>query len=84
TQPLGRYDASGRFTAYWDRAQIEDGALAGPGLELAGAADPAELFFLQVQGSGRLRAPDGTVIRIGYAGENGWPYTGIGQVMRQQ
>lgn len=84
TQPLGRYDASGRFTAYWDRAQIEDGALAGQGLELAWAADPAELFFLQVQGSGRLRAPDGTVIRIGYAGENGWPYTGIGQVMRQQ
>lgn len=84
TQPLGRYDASGSFTAYWDRAQIEDGALAGQGLELAWAADPAELFFLQVQGSGRLRAPDGTVIRIGYAGENGWAYTGIGQVMRQQ
>jgi membrane-bound lytic murein transglycosylase A len=39
------------------------------------------LFFLQVQGSGRLRAPDGTVMRIGYAGENGWAYTGIGSVM---
>lgn len=84
SQPLGRYDASGRFTAYWDRGQIQDGALAGQGLEIAWAADPAELFFLQVQGSGRLRAPDGTVMRIGYAGENGWPYTGIGAVMRQQ
>jgi membrane-bound lytic murein transglycosylase A len=80
-QPLGRYDANGRFVAYWDRTQIEDGALAGQGLELAWAADPAELFFLQVQGSGRLRAPDGTVMRIGYAGENGWAYTGIGSVM---
>jgi membrane-bound lytic murein transglycosylase A len=80
-QPLGRYDANGRFVPYWDRTQIEDGALAGQGLELAWAADPAELFFLQVQGSGRLRAPDGTVMRIGYAGENGWPYTGIGSVM---
>ncbi|WP_226016024.1 murein transglycosylase A [Novosphingobium sp. FKTRR1] len=84
TQPLGRYDANGAFTPYWDRGQIADGALAGQGLEIGWAADPAELFFLQVQGSGRLRAPDGTIMRIGYAGENGWSYTGIGQVMRQQ
>lgn len=83
-QPLGRYDANGRFTAYWDRGQIDDGALAGRGLEIAWAADKGELFFLQVQGSGRLRAPDGTVMRLGYAGENGWPYTGIGSVMRAQ
>jgi membrane-bound lytic murein transglycosylase A len=80
-QPLGRYDANGRFVPYWDRTQIENGALANQGLELAWAADPAEFFFLQVQGSGRLRAPDGTIMRIGYAGENGWPYTGIGSVM---
>ena len=80
-QPLGRYDSNGIFVPYWDRAQIEDGALAGKGLEIGWAADPAELFFLQVQGSGRLRAPDGTVMRIGYAGENGWAYTGIGSVM---
>jgi membrane-bound lytic murein transglycosylase A len=80
-QPLGRYDANGVFVPYWDRAQIEDGALAGMGLEIAWAADPAELFFLQVQGSGRLRAPDGTIMRIGYAGENGWGYTGIGSVL---
>jgi membrane-bound lytic murein transglycosylase A len=82
--PLGRYDANGLFVPYWDRAQIEAGALAGQGLELAWAADAAELFFLQVQGSGRLRAPDGTIMRIGYAGENGWPYTGIGSVMNSQ
>jgi len=83
-QPLGRYDANGLFVPYWDRAQIEDGALAGQGLEIAWAADPAELFFLEVQGSGRLRAPDGTIMRIGYAGENGWRYTGIGSVMNSQ
>ena len=52
------------------------------GLEIAWVADRAELFFLQVQGSGRLRAPDGTVIRLGYAGQNGYTYTGIGSVMR--
>ena len=81
-QPLGRYDESGRFVPYFDRMAIESGALSGKGLEIAWAADPAELFFLQVQGSGRLRAPDGTLMRLGYGGQNGHPYTGIGSVMR--
>ncbi|MFO1255607.1 MAG: murein transglycosylase A [Sphingomonadaceae bacterium] len=80
--PLGRHDAEGKFVPYFDRGEIEDGALMGRKLEIAWAADPAELFFLQVQGSGRLRGPDGTVMRIGYAGQNGYPYTGIGSVMR--
>lgn len=82
--PLGRYDADGRFTAYWDRAAIEQGALMGRGLEIAWAQDPVEVFFLQVQGSGRLKAPDGAVMRIGYAGQNGLPYTSIGKVMRDR
>lgn len=82
--PLGRYDQTGKFVPYYDRAQIEDGALTGKGLEIAWIADPVEFFFLQVQGSGRLRAPDGSVIRIGYAGQNGQAYTGIGGVMRQR
>jgi len=82
-QPLGRYDADGRFVPYWDRTAIEQGALMGRGLEIAWAADPVEFFFLQVQGSGRLRAPDGSVIRLGYAGQNGLAYTGIGAVMRE-
>ena len=84
TQPLGRYDASGAFVPYHDRAAIEEGVLMGKGLELGWVADPVELFFLQIQGSGRLRAPDGTVLRIGYAGQNGLPYTGIGSLMRQR
>lgn len=83
-QPLGRYDASGRFVPYHDRAAIEDGALAGKGLEIAWVADPVEFFFLQVQGSGRLRAPDGSVIRLGFAGQNGHDYTGIGSLMRDR
>ena len=81
-QPLGRYDASGHFVPYYDRAAIESGALAGRGLEIAWVADRAELFVLQVQGSGRLRAPDGTVLRLGYAGQNGYPYSGIGSLLR--
>ncbi|MGN6497708.1 MAG: murein transglycosylase A [Tsuneonella sp.] len=83
-QQLGRYDASGAFVPYYERSEIEAGALANRGLEIAWAADPVEFFFLQVQGSGRLVAPDGSVMRIGYAGQNGRDYTGIGQVMRDQ
>lgn len=82
--PLGRYGSNGTFTQYYDRAEIEQGALMGHGLEIAWVADPVEFFFLQVQGSGRLRAPDGSVMRIGYAGQNGLPYTGIGGLMRQR
>jgi membrane-bound lytic murein transglycosylase A len=82
--PLGRFDESGKFVPYYERAEIEDGALAGKGLEIAWARDPVELFFLQVQGSGRLRAPDGSVMRIGYAGQNGREYVGIGSVMRER
>ena len=84
TQPWGRYDAQGRFVNHFDRGEVEDGALGGQGLEIAWVADPIELFFLQVQGSGRLRAPDGSVMRIGYAGRNGHPYTGIGKLLNQR
>ncbi|MEP6868138.1 MAG: murein transglycosylase A [Novosphingobium sp.] len=80
--PLGRIDDYSQFVLYYDRGQIEDGALAGKGLELAYAADPVEFFFLQIQGSGRLIAPDGSVMRIGYAGQNGRDYVGIGSKMR--
>ena len=79
----GRVDGD-KFVPYFDRTQIEEGALAGRGLELAWAADPVELFFLQIQGSGRLRLPDGSVMRIGYANQNGRGYTGIGALMKQR
>ena len=70
-----------QFIPYYDRAAIERGALAGRGLEIAWAADAAEFFFLQVQGSGRLRLPDGTVMRIGYDSQNGRDYVGIGRLL---
>jgi len=64
---------------YLSRRDISDGALAGRGLEIAWVDDPVELFFLQVQGSGRIRLTDGSTIRIGYAGHNGYNYRSIGQ-----
>ena len=63
------------------RAQIADGGLAGRGLEIAWVADPVELFFLQIQGSGRIRLNDGGVIRLGFAGHNGHPYRSLGETL---
>lgn len=82
--PLGRYDESGTFVPYYERAEISAGALAGRALEFAWASDPIEFFFLQIQGSGRLRTADGEVIRIGYAGQNGREYVAIGRPMRER
>ena len=66
---------------YPDRAAIMGGALAGQGLEIAWLRDEVDLFYAQVQGSARLRLPDGTLARLVYAGRNGQPYTSIGRVV---
>jgi membrane-bound lytic murein transglycosylase A len=82
--PLSRKLPSGKYVPYHDRAEIDAGALSGKGLELAWAADPVELFFLQIQGSGRLVTPEGQTIRIGYAGQNGREYVAIGRILREK
>lgn len=61
------------------RSVIEGGILRGRGLELVWLDDPVEAYFLQVQGSGRIRLPDGRVLRLGFGGKNGHPYRSIGQ-----
>ena len=80
----GRVDHEGYCVFYYTRAEIEDGALAGKGLELAWAADSIELFFLQIQGSGRVRTPDGGIIRIGYDNQNGREYVAVGRKLRER
>lgn len=82
--PLGRYDENGNFVSYYERSEIEAGVLEGKVPVIAWAADPVEFFFLQIQGSGLLRLPDGNLMRIGYNGQNGREYVGIGRVMREQ
>ena len=71
------------FVPYAARGDIMAGALAGKGLELAFAADPFEAFFLEIQGSGRLRLPDGSIMRIGYDSQNGHGYVAIGKILRE-
>ena len=70
------------FVPYFDRTAIEQGALSGRAPIIAWAADAVELFFLQIQGSGRLLLPDGQVLRVGYDTQNGRAYTGIGALMK--
>lgn len=66
-------------TVWHDRATIERGILRGRGLEIAWLDDPVEVFFLHIQGSGRIHLTNGTVIRVGYAGRNGHAYRSAGQ-----
>jgi membrane-bound lytic murein transglycosylase A len=74
----------GRLHPFPDRAAITGGALRGQGLELAWVDDPADAFFLHIQGSGRVRLDDGAVLRLGYAGWNGHPYFAIGRTLVEQ
>ncbi|MGR6328347.1 murein transglycosylase A [Sphingomonas sp. XXL09] len=77
----GRVDGK-NLIPYYDRAAIVGGAIERRAPVLAWGADEAAVFFLQVQGSGRLRLPNGDVIRIGYDSQNGRDYTGIGALMK--
>ncbi len=76
----GRVDGR-RVIPYWTRADIDAGRAPLDGKALVYVADPVEAFFLQIQGSGRIEAPDGSVIRIGYADQNGHPFRSIARVL---
>ncbi len=74
----GRLDGR-RVVPYWSRAEIEDGKAPVGGKELVYVDDAIEAFFLQIQGSGRVRLGSGNELRIGYADQNGHPYQSIGR-----
>ncbi len=70
-----------KLVPYYDRGQIEDGAIAGRGLEICWLKDQTDLLFMQIQGSARIRFEDGTMMRINYDAHNGYPYTPVGRVL---
>lgn len=78
--PLYRMPPEARQSSVWlsRRDLLTSGVMQGRGLEIVWVDDPVELFFLQIQGSGRVRLPNGTTIRVGYGGANGHPYRSIG------
>ncbi len=76
--------AEGELMPYPTRGEIEAGALEGKGLELLWVDDPVDLFFLHVQGSGRVRMKEGGVLYLSYAGKNGHPYRSIGRALIEE
>ncbi len=79
--PIYRMPPEARETPVWlTRTDIETSdVMQGRGLEIVWVDDPVELFFLQIQGSGRVKLPDGRFIRVGYGGANGHSYRSIGR-----
>lgn len=80
-QRVGRFEGK-QFVPYWTRQEIETGKTAA-GSELVWLKDPMDVFFLQVQGSGLIRLPNGQLRPVRYAGKNGRPYQSIGKYMVQ-
>ena len=73
------------FMPYHSRREIDEaGSLQGRGLEIAWVADPIDLFFLHIQGSGIIHLPDGRQLNVGYAAQNGLPYRSIGRLLIDQ
>ncbi len=83
TVPLYRVPKkwAGRSTVFgqYSRAKIEDGALAGKGLEICWIKDPVDAFFAQIQGSARVKLDTGKVLRLNYVASNGKPYYPVGR-----
>lgn len=69
------------FVPYYDRAQIEDGALAGRRLEICYLRNWTDVVFMQIQGSARIRLEDGVIVRVNYDASNGLPSTSIGRAL---
>ncbi|MCF3945370.1 murein transglycosylase A [Acidiphilium iwatense] len=74
----------GKLVPFYSRARIERGAIAREAHVVAWLRDPVDTYMVQVQGSARLRLPDGTLIDLGFDGTNGRAYTPIGKLMVQK
>ena len=70
-----------KLVPYYDRAEIEDGKIAGRGLEICWLKNQTDLLFTQIQGSARVRLEDGSTVRINYDAHNGYPYTAVGRIL---
>ena len=70
-----------KLVPYYDRAEIEDGKIAGRGLEICWLKNQTDLLFTQIQGSARVRLEDGSTLRINYDAHNGYPYTAVGRIL---
>ena len=78
---VGRRVGRRKLVPYYDRGQIEDGALDGWHLEICWLRSEVDVLFAQIQGSARIRLEDGTILRVNYNSHNGWSYTAVGRAL---
>jgi len=78
---VGRRIGRRKIVPFYDRAEIEDGALDGWRLEICYLRSQIDVLFAQIQGSARIRLEDGTILRVNYDSHNGWPYTPVGRIL---
>ena len=76
-----RQTPTGELVPYFDRGEIEDGALDGQHLEICWLRSPADALSVQIEGSARVRLEDGTLLRISYDAHNGYPFVPVGRVL---
>jgi len=76
-----RKTASGALVPYYDRGEIEDGALDGQHLEICWLRSRTDAIFIEIQGSARIKLEDGTVLRVNYDAHNGYNYVPVGRVL---
>lgn len=79
--PVYRKIGRRKLVPYYDRAQIEDGAIEGRGLEICWLKSETDLLFMQIQGSARIQLDDGSTVRVNYDSYNGYPYTPVGRIL---
>jgi membrane-bound lytic murein transglycosylase A len=70
-----------RVVPYYTRAEIDGAQAPLHGRELLWVDDAVELFFLHIQGSGRVRLDSAETVRVGYADHNGHPYRSVGKIL---
>ncbi len=75
---------NGRLIPYDDRAAIDKGSLWGRAKPLIWVEDPIDGFFMEIQGSGQIKLPNGKITRLGYAAQNGHKYVPIGRVLKKR
>jgi membrane-bound lytic murein transglycosylase A len=73
--------SSNRVVPYYSRAEMSNGKRPPDSAVIAWVDDPVALFFLEIQGSGRIQLPDGKMLHVGYADQNGHPYVAIGRTL---
>ena len=78
---VGRRVGRRKIVPYYDRGEIEDGALDGWHLEICYLRSQLDVLFAQIQGSARIKLEDGAILRVNYDSHNGWPYTPVGRAL---